>query len=235
MITSYNLYCDESCHLLHDHLPVMVMGTVWCPQYLVKKINKDIRELKQKFHVNSELKWVKLSGACLPLYIEILNYFFQNKALHFRGLVIPNKKALRHDLYRQSHDEWYYKIYFDLIKTIIVSGHHKYNIYLDYKDSTSKFKIRKLHEILSNNIYDFNKKTINCIQSIQSHEVELMQITDLLIGALAYSNRELTSSSSKNQLIRFIQQNTLLDLRRSTIVSETKFNLFQLHLREFND
>jgi hypothetical protein len=25
------IYCDESCHLENDHIPVMVLGAVTCP------------------------------------------------------------------------------------------------------------------------------------------------------------------------------------------------------------
>jgi len=28
---TYNVYCDESCHLQNDGLSVMVLGAVWCP------------------------------------------------------------------------------------------------------------------------------------------------------------------------------------------------------------
>jgi hypothetical protein len=28
---TFNVYCDESCHLEHDHIPVMAWGAVSCP------------------------------------------------------------------------------------------------------------------------------------------------------------------------------------------------------------
>ncbi len=31
MTQTYNVYCDESCHLEGDHQPAMVLGAVWCP------------------------------------------------------------------------------------------------------------------------------------------------------------------------------------------------------------
>lgn len=31
MSATYNIYCDESCHLENDHQKVMVLGAVWCP------------------------------------------------------------------------------------------------------------------------------------------------------------------------------------------------------------
>jgi hypothetical protein len=31
MIPTFNVYCDESCHLEHDRQQAMVLGAVWCP------------------------------------------------------------------------------------------------------------------------------------------------------------------------------------------------------------
>ena len=42
----YNVYCDETCHLEHDGINVMVLGAVWCPQNKLKEINQRIREIK---------------------------------------------------------------------------------------------------------------------------------------------------------------------------------------------
>ncbi|EEW5233460.1 DUF3800 domain-containing protein, partial [Escherichia coli] len=28
---TFNVFCDESCHLLNDHNKVMVLGALWCP------------------------------------------------------------------------------------------------------------------------------------------------------------------------------------------------------------
>ncbi|MCL0066152.1 DUF3800 domain-containing protein, partial [Dehalococcoidia bacterium] len=31
MTPTYNIYCDESYHLEHDHQEIMVLGALWCP------------------------------------------------------------------------------------------------------------------------------------------------------------------------------------------------------------
>ncbi len=31
MSQTFNVYCDESCHLENDHQPTMILGAVWCP------------------------------------------------------------------------------------------------------------------------------------------------------------------------------------------------------------
>ncbi|WP_207743205.1 DUF3800 domain-containing protein [[Clostridium] symbiosum] len=227
----YNFYCDESCHLPNDGNKIMVLGGIWCPKSQVRKINEDIRAIKKKYSIGSEMKWVKVSEAKKEAYLELINYFFDLEDLHFRVLVVDNKNAINHERYNQTHDEWYYKMYFNMIKTIL-SPKDKYNIYLDIKDTRSKTKIRKLTEVLSNNMYDFSHQTITNMQVIRSHEVEIMQIVDILIGAIAYVSRGLNSVNAKNEIISLIKERSGYSLVRNTPPREDKFNVFHLQLSE---
>lgn len=44
----FNLYCDESCHLEHDHQKAMVLGAIWCPLDKSREIAVRLREINQK-------------------------------------------------------------------------------------------------------------------------------------------------------------------------------------------
>jgi hypothetical protein len=46
MSQTYNIYCDESCHLEHDRQQVMVLGAVWCPAENAHDVSVRIREIK---------------------------------------------------------------------------------------------------------------------------------------------------------------------------------------------
>lgn len=48
MNSEINIYCDESCHLEHDHIEVMVIGALSCPKHETQKVFKRIREIKMK-------------------------------------------------------------------------------------------------------------------------------------------------------------------------------------------
>ncbi|MGA7876850.1 MAG: DUF3800 domain-containing protein [Desulfoferrobacter sp.] len=77
-IQTFNVYCDESCHLEHDRIPVMVLGAVWCPLDKTQRIFRSIRDLKIKygFSKDFEIKWTKVSPAKLAFYLEVIEYFF---------------------------------------------------------------------------------------------------------------------------------------------------------------
>jgi hypothetical protein len=233
MTQTYNVYCDESCHLEHDRQPVMVLGAVWCPRENSREIALRIREIKKKHAVSPtfEIKWTKVSPAKVDFYLELIDYFFDNNDLHFRVLVVPDKTKLRHDQYGQDHDTWYYKMYFDRLK-VILDPTACYRIYLDIKDTRSADKIAKLHDVLCNNMYDFQRQIIERVQTIRSHEIETVQLADLLIGIISYINRGLTGSPAKNALIERMQQRSGYSLTKTNLYLENKVNIFIWHASE---
>lgn len=227
MPETFNIYCDESCHLENDHQKAMVLGAIWCPVESIRKINENIREIKKKHNIHPfwEIKWVNVSPGKIDFYIDIIRFFFNNEELHFRAIVIPDKNRLNHALFNQTHDDWYYKMYFRLIKAIL-QPHFSYNIYLDYKDTRGGEKIQKLNMVLSNSLYDFDRKIINRIQLVSSKEIEIMGLADLIIGAVSYVNRDLSSSHAKLSVINKLRELSGYSLQRSTLLREDKMNIF---------
>lgn len=227
MSTTYNIYCDESSHLEHDRQGVMVLGAVWCPLEKARAIAERLREIKVQHGMapNFEVKWTKVSPARLPLYLALLDYFFDDDDLHFRALVIPDKTKLRHGDFGQNHDTWYYKMYFNTLKILLKPDSH-YRIYLDVKDTASAAKVANLHEVLLNNMYDFRREIVERVQTVRSHEVEQLQLADLLIGAVGYANRGLDTSPAKVALVRRMRERSGYALTRSTLSGEEKANIF---------
>lgn len=223
----YNIYCDESCHLENDHNKVMVLGAIKCHISQRSRIAKEMKAIKARHNLptNFEIKWTKVSEAKVGFYLELINYFFSSPELSFRGLIVPDKSKLNHEMFNHTHDDFYYKMYFQLLK-VMLENSNAYNIYLDIKDTQGSQKIEKLREYLSNANYDFDRKMIQKIQQVHSHEVEQLQLVDLIIGALGYLNRGLNGSSAKLKIIDRIQSLSGYSLTRKTLPSAQKFNLF---------
>ena len=227
MSETYNVYCDESCHLEHDQQKVMVLGAVWCPLDKSREIAVRLREIKTSHGLPAtfESKWVKVSPSGLAFYTDVLDYFFDDDDLHFRALVVPDKTVLQHDAFGQDHDTWYYKMYFDMLKAIL-SPEACYRIYLDIKDTCSADKTAKLHEVLCNKIYDFDCRIIERVQTVRSHEMEILQLADLLIGAVSYINRGLDTSPAKVALVERMKERSGYSLTRTNLILESKVNIF---------
>ncbi|MFC2032806.1 DUF3800 domain-containing protein [Chloroflexota bacterium] len=230
MSSVYSIYCDESCHLEKDHIPVMVMGALWCPLEKIHEIFKRLKEIKIRHGLapSYEIKWTKVSPSKIAFFINVLDYFFDDDDLHFRVLIVPDKEKLRHDIYGQTHDEFYYKMFFDLLK-VIFNPEDCYRLYFDIKDTNSGSRIAKLHDVLSNSMYGFDQNIIENVQTVRSHEVELIQLVDLLTGIISYNNRGLSTSEAKLSLVKRMQDRSGYSLTKTTLLRESKVNIFIWH------
>ena len=133
---------------------------MYCLSEKRKQIYSDIRTIKEKHGLNShfEIKWTKVSESKIEFYLELLDYFWENSDLHYRGLVATGKDKLNHAKYNNDdYDLWYYKMYFRTLDPII-RQENEYHILVDIKDTKGGKRIQKLKEVMCNNIYDFNEK-----------------------------------------------------------------------------
>lgn len=226
----YNIYCDESCHLEHDESNSMSLGAIWLPKDVVQAVNQEIRDIKVAHNMSPfyEAKWTKISPAKEALYIDLIDYFFNKPELRFRGLVVPDKSILKHDAFNQTHSEWYDKMYFAMLKKIL-KPENVYYAYPDKKDSHSYHRAKELQSYLCNQLYDFDHECLRRIQPIQSTEVQIMQIVDIMTGAIAYANRhfapEHKKSSAKLSVISRIEAATRRPLTISSLYKNQKFNI----------
>jgi hypothetical protein len=204
----------------------MVLGTVWCLQDKAREVAVRLREIKAAHGLppDFELKWTKVSPAKLDFYMEVLNYFFDDDDLHFRAWV-AHKAGLRHAEFGQTHDDWYYKMMFGLVEPLLTPD-ARFRLYLDKKDTRGALKVAKLHDVLCNNLYDFNRAILERVQVVEADAVEQLQLADLLLGAVGYANRGLSGSAAKSALVERIKKRTGYGLTRPTLLRESKFNLF---------
>jgi hypothetical protein len=214
---TFNIYCDESCHLENDHKPFMFLGSICSAYNQVKLHTESITELKKKHHFYAEIKWTSVSLSKIHFYNDLIDYFFASD-LSFRIIGIEKAK-INYDLYPKSYDEFYYTMYYNLLNHEL-NNLYTYNVYLDIKDTLSASKVNKLKNVLNTKSGIFRN-----VQNIRSHESILMQLADFLMGAVSYlHNNNLQQNQAKVQLIEKI-----CDLSSDTLSGTNcsdKFNLF---------
>jgi len=224
----YNVYCDETCHLESTEPHGMVIGAVWCPRDSSRAIADEMRELKIKhgFDSRREMKWTAVSPAKLPFYMDILDWFFARADLNFRAIIIPDKGILDHQSFHQAHHIWYYKMFYDLLK-ILFRPDSLYRIFIDIKDTHSGRRAEELRKILGHQSNKLENCSIEIVQNVRSHEVQQIQLTDLLIGALSYANRRLRTSQAKLEFIQRFTAHLARPITESTPASSVKVNLLR--------
>jgi len=205
----------------------MGLGAVWCRADRVAYLSWKIRNLKRAhgFPSSFEIKWTKVSPAGTDFYVDLVRLFFSETSLHFRALVAHRKNELVHGAFDQTHDEWYYKMYFYLLREIIRPNHH-FRVFVDQKDTRSSSKVRELRNVLCNSNLDFQRQILGEIQIVQSKQVQLVQLADLLLGAVCYSSRGLHGNAGKQSIIDEMKLHSGYKLTLTTLAQEQKLNIF---------
>ena len=229
MTNEYNIYIDETCHLEHDGIPVMCIGSIKLPKEKYSELTDAIKKIKVKHHNPTEIKWNKLSMSRLALYKELIDLLFDSP-MQFRAVLVKKKERLNNALYNESdHNVFYYKAAYYLLRYDI-SSTATYRVYFDIKEAHATKRLKKISEILDRTC-GIGKFTH--FQNIKSDEIEFVQLADLLIGAIGYRNRDdiKKTSAVKNELIDYIEYKAGQSLAQETAKWKNKFNIFDLPLR----
>lgn len=222
----YKIFCDESCHLQHDGADVMVLGALHCSAEKSIDLTKRIKWLRHEYNYKPEFKWSRLHKHQWPLYKAIIDTILDDAEVGFKATVVLSKNKLDHQQYNSgSHSTFYYKMFYYTLRDFLKEG-HEYRVYLDYMDTVGAQKIKKMCEVLQAGT---NWQLNVGATIVQSYEVQLVQVVDLLIGAVAYRNRTDIEKTSpiKNQFVTYIEQKIGTSLDYATPPWETKFNIFR--------
>lgn len=223
MNKTFNYYCDESSHLENDHKKYMLLGRVSSAYNMVRINTEKINQIKKRHNFYGEIKWSNVSNSQCQFYFDLIDYFFDSD-LEFRTIIV-DKTKVDNERYHQAYDTFYYKMYY-LLLFHNININYTYNVYLDIKDTLSAHKVEKLKEILNTRFGVFRN-----VQNIRSHESLIMQITDLLTGAIAYKlNYPEMKVNAKKQIIDKIIQRSNQSLDSTSFNNETKLNLFFINL-----
>ena len=227
MSKTFNLYCDESTHLIHDGHPYMLLSYISIAYPQIRLAKEEIKAIKRKFNYTKELKWTNVHSATYKVYAELVDWFFMND-LEFRTVVV-DKSQIDEQRADYSFNDFYFRMYFQLLHTK-VDFQNRYNVFLDIKDTCSGEKLEKLKKIMSYN------SSIGTLQFIPSRESVFIQLADVLMGAINYNLRIQKGDVKGNviaklKLIEKIKRHSNISLNTTTPLSRNKFNLFFITLK----
>jgi hypothetical protein len=222
----YKIFCDESCHLQHDGSDVMVLGALHCSAEKAEQLTRHIKWLRHQHNFTPELKWSRLHKQQWALYKDLIDLVLDDNDINFKTTVVLNKKTLDHQQYNAgSHSDFYYKMFYYTVRDFLKLD-NEYRLYLDYMDTLGAEKTKKLCEVLQSSTYWQLKVSASVVQS---YEVQLIQLCDLLAGAVAYKSRSDIEHTSpiKNQFVNYLEQKLGHSLACSTPPWEEQFNIFR--------
>ena len=227
MSKTFNIYCDESTHMMHDGHPYMLLSYTRIAYPQIRMAKAAIKAIKEKHNYTEELKWTNVHQATYKVYADLIDWFFMND-LEFRAIII-DKSEIDESRKDYTYNDFYYKMYYQLLHQK-VNFENTYNVYLDIKDTCSSAKLARLKKIMENN------SSIRTLQFIRSHESVFVQLADVLMGAINYNLRlekgdVQGTMKAKLNLIEKIKKHSDISFNSSTSLSGSKSNTFFISLK----
>ncbi len=227
MSKTFNIYCDESTHMMHDGHPYMLLSYTSIAYPQIRMAKAAIKAIKEKHNYTEELKWTNVHQATYKVYADLIDWFFMND-LEFRAIII-DKSEIDESRKDYTYNDFYYKMYYQLLHQK-VNFENTYNVYLDIKDTCSSAKLARLKKIMENN------SSIRTLQFIRSHESVFVQLADVLMGAINYNLRlekgdVQGTMKAKLNLIEKIKKHSDISFNSSTSLSGSKSNTFFISLK----
>lgn len=229
------IYCDESRHDLLANQQIVtennrytVIGGVWLESSIRENLKNEIKALREKYHTYGEIKWNNVSDSRLNFYKSLIKLFFTyNLDLRFRAIIID---ALTVDLAKFHNSDaelGFYKFYYQLLFHWINTD-DTYYIFTDYKRNRKNNRILELKEIINSAKHC---STIKHIQAIDSKESLILQLEDLIMGAVGYKYNfgYNGKSRAKMEIVNLIENNLEKPIT-NTNKNELKFNIFEIKL-----
>lgn len=225
----YEVYCDESCiEAIFDKNAhkYSVIGGIWIPADYRSELKQELNAIKDKYGVKGEIKWNKVSPKFVDMYKDIVDLFFNSFKIRFRAIVLDASKIDNEAFNQNSGELGFYKFYYQLIQHWLYDN-NEYSIFLDHKINAYKGRVFELGRILN---YSTNA-VIENVQALPSEQSAIIQLADILTGAVAAKFNAKTTSVAKKEVIDLIETYIGHDIS-PTVKNEQKFNVFNINLRK---
>ncbi len=228
------VYIDESS-MQHRYL---VLGAVVTPSEYANEFVNKLLEARQPELPMGEMKWVKVSRTKLPAYLRFVDVFFSQPMglADFHSIVIDTSRY-KHDIYNQgSREIGFNKEVYQLAMKCGRLYKTLFHVYPDRRETNQRTEDLRL--MLNRGIRQKGDKRdwpYRRLQFRDSKNTPLLQLADLLSGALAYHlnghRNEFGASPAKISLSdHLIQRAGVRDVFRDTAI-RGKFTVWHRRLR----
>jgi hypothetical protein len=223
----YEVYCDESRQQLFTDSALtdgryVLIGGLWIRADDRQHLKSRVGELRDRHDVHSELKWRKVSPSGHALYCDLVRLFFE-EAMQFRCIVLPAEQLDCAAFHEADQELMFYKFYYQLLYHWMVEP-HTYRIFIDLKTNRVHGRVATLAKVLQN----ARPGSTVSVQALPSDELDLLQLADVLTGAVGYRFHGLETSTGKLAVVHEIERQ-LGHRIMPTSKAVRKFNVFRFH------
>jgi len=153
--------------------------------------------------------------------VDLVNLFF-DYPLRFRCIVLPADQLNAIQFHGGDNELMFYKFYYLMLQGWILEF-NTYRFFLDIKTNRVRQRLSHLHAILQRS--NFFAEIAN-VQALPANQVDLLQLVDVLIGAVGYRFHHDGTSAAKWTVVRTIEERLGHQIG-PTSKCEEKFNIFR--------
>lgn len=227
----FDVYCDE-CYpdVLGSGappVPFMTIGSLWFPSEKRAQYKQRVHELRDHHKVGPEFKWNKVSPSKEAFYLDLIQWFFsEGENLRFRCILVDHQQVALEQYHEGDQELGFYKFYYQLLHHWI-NECNEYAVFCDFKSNRRRDRLHVLQHFLQNaNLF----ANVGTVQPVRSHESVLIQMVDVLSGAVAAKlNDRLKIGSAKWHVVEALE-GAIGHPIQATARSEQKFNVFKINL-----
>lgn len=229
------IYCDESrqdlfCNKdqISDTNRYICIGGIWIYKSIRLELKDKIKELMKKYNVYGEIKWNNVSNNKYRFYEELIEVFFSyNNEVRFRCIVVDAEKVDMGAFNDNDYELGFYKFYYQLIYHWTATN-NIYSIYTDYKVNKKNNRVSELRDIINR---ANGSNSVKLIQAINSKKSLLLQLEDVIMGAVGYKYNlgQEGLSPAKVGIVKLIEEHLGCEIG-PTGRNKSKFNIFNINL-----
>lgn len=172
----------------------MVFGGIIIPAANVEKFQQAMDLWRDSHNMHAEVKWTKVSNQKLAEYRALIDLFFSvagNGVLAFKSVVFDSGEIDYKSYHQGDKELGFYKFFYQFLLHCFglyaETDEHRLLVFFDQR--TTKYKLSELHAILNRGIrkkYGRKADVVRHIEAVRSHEHDLIQLADVLMGAVGY-------------------------------------------------
>lgn len=220
------IFTDESNT---DKARFMLIGGIWVDEETYKKVKDDCKIYKQQigWKNNTKFNWKKLSKNSFDKYIGFINIFFKYN-LKFNCIIIDRKTtSLKYNLFNDE-ELGFYVFYYMLLQENSLEN-VDYYVFMDRLSLRRKNILEKIRNwlLLSYEGNNGKKKEIINIKSldfVNSESFDLIQMSDLLLGAIGFQYNLRHLDKTKSQVKKDFAQYISNKIGKKNLIFDTDKN-----------
>ncbi len=191
-VTEYEVYSDERYQGKHAFLGALIVTNKGRD-----RLTQEIQQIRQAFLLGQELKWGKVSNRYLHGYKSLLDVFFKDPYARF-VYIKASKKQIGDQM------AWFMNFLHQVIGR--PSALKAWYVFHDEGFFRGSNDLKKVRSKIDSQYWGLYKKhTIRFAKEVNSKQQDLIQLADILLGAIACTHLTLPNSQPRLELVKHLQ------------------------------